>query len=152
VRASPGELKAIRSSLMKLKGLSWGTPGLKVKGRFLARLKEDGESLVLRIGFRQRERLMRTTPEVFYLTDHYLNYPAVLVRLPKIAREVLAGVVEDAWREVAPEELVGVHDAARRVRPRRQTRVRRSALPSNNRTHGPVAGRPNKEWPDAGEA
>lgn len=82
-------------------GLSWGTPGLKVKGRFLARLKEDGETLVLRIGLLEREKLMAKSPGVFYVTDHYLNYPAVLIRLPKIRKDVLGRLLKEAWRQVA---------------------------------------------------
>jgi hypothetical protein len=87
-------------------GMSWGTPGLKVKGRFLARLKEDGESLVLRMGLLEREQLMENAPEVFYVTDHYLNYPAVLVRLPKADKALLGMVLEESWRQVAPARLV----------------------------------------------
>lgn len=86
-------------------GLSYGTPGFKVKGRFLARLKEDGESLVLRIGFLEREALMARAPDVFYITDHYLNYPAVLIRLPRIHKDALRRVLEEAWREAAPASL-----------------------------------------------
>ncbi len=101
-------------------GRSWGTPGLKVKGRFLARLKEDGESLVLRIGFETRERLMTREPDVFYVTDHYLNYPAVLVRLPRVRRAALARLLEEAWTEVAPERLVAERAAgAKAARSRR---------------------------------
>jgi hypothetical protein len=86
-------------------GLSYGTPGFKVKGRFLARLKEDGETLVLRIGFSEREALMTSFPEVFHITDHYLNYPAVLIRLPKVRKDALRRVVDEAWRQVAPASL-----------------------------------------------
>lgn len=81
-------------------GTSWGTPGLKVKGRFLARLKEDGETLVLRIGFARREELMTREPAVFYVTDHYLQYPAVLIRLPKVRKDVLTSLLKEAWAEV----------------------------------------------------
>lgn len=86
-------------------GMSYGTPGFKIKGRFLARLKEDGESLVLRIGFLEREALMTSAPDIFYITDHYANYPAVLIRLPKIRKDLLARVLEEAWREIAPTSL-----------------------------------------------
>src|SRR4051812_22771036 len=82
-------------------GLSWGTPGLKVKGRFLARMKEDGESLVLRMDMLQRERLMKKEPQTFYITDHYAGYPAVLVRLAKVKKDAMRRIVEDAWRYVA---------------------------------------------------
>lgn len=87
-------------------GTSWGTPGLKVSGRFLARLKEDGESLVLRISFEERERLMARAPRVFYLTDHYQNYPAVLIHLAKVREGVLKRLLKDAWGEVAGERLL----------------------------------------------
>jgi hypothetical protein len=86
---------------------SWGTPGLKLEGRFLARLKEDGQSLVLRIGFPMRERLMKASPEVFYITDHYAGYPAVLVRLPKVRKATLRRLLREAWSEVAAELPLG---------------------------------------------
>ena len=81
-------------------GFSWGTPGLKVKGKFLARLKEDGESLVLRIGFLEREELLAKAPDVFYITDHYLSYPAVLIHLSKVRKDDLRRLLEKAWQGV----------------------------------------------------
>ena len=99
--------------------MSWGTPGLKLKGRFLARLKEDGESLVLRIGFQTRDRLMRASPDVFYITDHYAGYPAVLVRLPKVRKRILQGLLREAWSEVASELPLGESRLRRRSGPKR---------------------------------
>jgi hypothetical protein len=99
--------------------MSWGTPGLKLKGRFLARLKEDGESLVLRIGFQTRDRLMRASPAVFYITDHYAGYPAVLVRLPKVRKRILQGLLREAWSEVASELRLGESRLRRRSGPKR---------------------------------
>jgi len=85
---------------------SYGTPALKVRGKLLVRLKEDGKTLVLRVTFAERERLLAAAPDVFYLTDHYLNYPAVLVRLPLIEREFMRELLAEAWRFVAPPALV----------------------------------------------
>ena len=84
---------------------SYGTPSFKVAGKFMARLKEDGESLAVRIGFPAREARMRAEPEVFYITDHYLNYPAMLVHLSKVRRETLREVLEEAWQFSAPARL-----------------------------------------------
>jgi hypothetical protein len=95
-------------------GTSYGTPSLKAKGRFMARLKEDGETLAIRATFADRDALLQLDPDVFYLTDHYLNYEAVLVRLPKVRHDVLARVVENAWRMLAPKKRVAAHDAARK--------------------------------------
>ena len=40
---------------------------------------------------------MKADPETFYITDHYLNYPYMLVRLSKVSREDLRELLEDAW-------------------------------------------------------
>jgi hypothetical protein len=86
---------------------SYGTPALKVGGKLMARLWEDGQTLVLvRIGFDQRELLMDVEPEVFFLTPHYQDYPSVLVRLPKAEPAMIEGLLEQIWREVAPRRLV----------------------------------------------
>ena len=86
--------------------LSYGTPALKINGKLIARLKEDGESLVIRIGFLERQALMESDPAVFYITDHYLNYPAMLVRLSKVRRDRMRRLLEDAWARLAPKRLV----------------------------------------------
>jgi hypothetical protein len=86
---------------------SYRTPALKVGGKLMARLKEDGQTLVLvRIGFDQRELLMEVEPAVFFLTPHYQDYPSVLARLPDAAPSMLEGLLEQIWREVAPRKLV----------------------------------------------
>jgi hypothetical protein len=86
-------------------GTSYGTPALKVKGKLLARLKEDGASVVFRVTFDERDLLMQTKPKVFFITDHYLGYPAVLLRLGAASRKEAADIVEMAWRFVAPKRM-----------------------------------------------
>jgi hypothetical protein len=54
-------------------------PALKVDGKGFARLHEDGDSLVLRVSFVDRDLLLRRLPKVVYITDHYRNYPAMTV-------------------------------------------------------------------------
>jgi hypothetical protein len=92
-------------------GTSYGTPAFRVRGKLFARLWEDGETLVVKVGFDAREILLRTAPETFFTTDHYAGYPSVLVRLPAVEREVLASVLEEAWRTNAPKRLAAAHDA-----------------------------------------
>ena len=52
-------------------GTSYGTTAFKVKGKLIARLREDGDSLVVRIDLLKREILMNAEPETFYITEHY---------------------------------------------------------------------------------
>jgi hypothetical protein len=92
---------------------SYGTPALKVDGKLLSRLKEDGETLVLRMDFVNRDLLLRAEPDLFFLTDHYLNYPSILVRLTQVTQTRMAELLEDAWRLVAPRRVPGAPKSAR---------------------------------------
>jgi hypothetical protein len=92
---------------------SYGTPALKLRKRLLARLKEDGETLVLRIGIDEREMLMEAAPEAFFITEHYRNYPSVLVRLAKVHPKTLERLLEQAWREAAPKRFLSGHGERR---------------------------------------
>ena len=66
-------------------GTSWGTPAIKARGHLLARLKEDGESVVFMVeDLDEQQMLCETRPATFYITDHYRGYPAVVARLAKL--------------------------------------------------------------------
>jgi hypothetical protein len=80
-----------------IESTSYGTPALKVDGKLLVRLKEDGETLVLRMDFVNRDLLLRAEPDLFFLTDHYLNYTSILLRLTHVTEPRLKELLEDAW-------------------------------------------------------
>ena len=90
---------------------AYGAPALKVSGKLLAcvpahRSAEPG-SLVVRVGFDDRAELLAAAPDVYYVTDHYLNYSAVLVRLSRVSPDVLRDLLGMAHKFVTA-------DAARR--------------------------------------
>lgn len=70
-----------------------------------------GESMVIKTSFVVRDHLMHAQPNVFYLTDHYREYPSVLIRLAAADADQVQELVESAWRELAPKKLVAEHDA-----------------------------------------
>ena len=93
---------------------SYGTPAIKVKGKLLARLRSEAEGgLAIHCEMLDREMLMAADPEVFYITDHYADYPMVLINLSKIRWEAMPGLLEQAWRMVAPRTLIKSYDAER---------------------------------------
>ena len=92
-------------------GTSWGTPALKVKDKFLCRMRTNPDALVLRvIHMGEREALLQGDPDTFFITPHYDGYPAVLVDLEKIDLAELAELLEDAWRLQAPKRLIAAYD------------------------------------------
>lgn len=100
---------------------SYGTPALKVRGKLLARLHQSLDCLVLRADYLDRQILMQVAPDVYFLTDHYQDYPWILVRLAQIEDRALPELIERSWRLVAPKALQAQYDAspARAARPRR---------------------------------
>ena len=83
---------------------AYGSPALKVNGKLLAcvsahRSAEPG-SLAVRVGFDDRAELLAADPDVYYVTDHYLNYTAVLVRLSRVTPDVLRDLLGMAHKFV----------------------------------------------------
>ena len=93
---------------------SYGTPAFKVKGKLFARQHQDGESLVIAVDFAAREEMMNAAPEKFYLTDHYLNYPWMLVRMKQVNKDELRDLLMGAWRRVAGKTLASAQELKRK--------------------------------------
>ena len=81
-----------------------GSPALKVRGKLLACMavhrSAEPESLALRVDFDVRAGLLAEAPETYYLTEHYLDHPVVLVRLSQVRIEQLRDLLGAAWRFV----------------------------------------------------
>jgi hypothetical protein len=92
-------------------GLSSGTPVLRVKGKFMAHLQQDDDSLLIRIDYLKRDILLNADPKTFYVTDFYRCYPMILVRLSAVDRKTLSDLLEQAWRLTAPKRLVETFDS-----------------------------------------
>jgi hypothetical protein len=92
-------------------GTSYGTPSLKVRDKFICRLRTNPDALVVRvIDLEDRDALVRGNPDAFFITPHYQEYPYVLVRLEAVDPVELGELVEDAWRTQAPKRLQAEHD------------------------------------------
>ena len=83
-RSTPITLDIVRRLALAFpgveEGLSYGTPGFRVRGKFLARMREDGDTLVVKCGDDERD-----PPD-------------------------LHDVLEEAWRRQAPKRLVQEYD------------------------------------------
>ena len=66
-------------------GASYGTPAWRAKGKLLARLHQDGSSIVLKVGNATRDHLLRADPDTFFVTEHYAGYPTVLAHLDRLS-------------------------------------------------------------------
>jgi hypothetical protein len=84
--------------------MTWGADAVKVHGKLLAcraiHKSAEPNSIVVKIPIDQREELIAAEPDVYYLTEHYVNYPSVLVRLSKINRDALRDLLGMAQRSM----------------------------------------------------
>ena len=57
------------------------------------------------------EALTQGEPETFYITDHYRDWPLVLIRLERVDPVELEELLIEAWRMKAPKRLRQTYDA-----------------------------------------
>ena len=83
----------------------YGAPALNVRGHMFACMAShksaEPNTLVVLVGFDLRAELIAADPGTYYLQDHYVNYPSVLVRLSRIPRDALRDVLLKRWRFMA---------------------------------------------------
>ena len=87
-------------------GTSYGTPALHVRKKLLARLREDAETVAVRVDFLDRDMLLEADPSAFFLTDHYRAHPWILFQLDRVRHASALEVLERAWLQAAPRRLV----------------------------------------------
>jgi hypothetical protein len=84
---------------------TYGSPSLKVHGKMFACLaihrSAEPDTLAVRIAFGQRDEMIAADPGTYYLTDHYVNYPVVLVRLSRVHPDALRELLLMGWRFVS---------------------------------------------------
>jgi hypothetical protein len=103
-------LPAIRRIVAALPGIeegtSYGTPAWRSCGKLLARLHQDGTSIVLKVGNETRDHLLHADPETFFVTDHYIGYPMVLARLDRLSaadlKKLLLRAMETKRKSLSP--------------------------------------------------
>ncbi len=76
-----------------------------MRKKLFARLREDDETLVLFTDPDEREALLQSDDDTFFITPHYEDYPMILVRLSTVDPTELAELLTESWRQRAPKRL-----------------------------------------------
>jgi hypothetical protein len=84
---------------------TYGQPALKVRGKMFVCIAShksaEPNTLVVMMDFADRDALIEDDPGTYYLKDHYVNYPCVLVRLSRIHPDAIRDLVIGAHRFVS---------------------------------------------------
>ncbi len=103
------DFKLVESIGRKLPGVevttTWGTPTLKVRGKMFVCIAShksaEANTLVVMMDFAAWDALLEDDPDTYYLKEHYVNYPCVLVRLSRVRADALRDLVAGAHRFVS---------------------------------------------------
>jgi hypothetical protein len=109
---TPLTFETVQEIALGLKGVqpgtAYGAPALKVNGNTLANVpvnkSAEPNCAVVHIDFDLRGSLIKSKPEVYYVTDHYEAYPTVLVRLSSISRGELRELLGLSWNFVSAKK------------------------------------------------
>ena len=118
-------VRAIAKALPDVEeGTAYGTPAIKLRGHLLACIAShksaEPNTLVIRVSFDQRDAMIADDPDTYYLKDHYVGYPCVLVRLARIHPDALRDLLHAGWRFV--DERTPTRARRRAARPRKPAR------------------------------
>src|SRR6266852_8506691 len=84
---------------------AWGQPALKVRGKMFVCIAShksaEPNTLAVMMDFADRDALIEEEPGTYYLKEHYLNYPCVLVRLSRVRADALRDLITGAHRFVS---------------------------------------------------
>lgn len=98
-------LRKAAAGLPEVEESTWfGTPSMKVRDKSFCRVK-DPDTVVVMVDLEEKEMLLEAAPDIYFETDHYKGWPAMLVRVRAISDEELAHRLRKAWLEKAPKRL-----------------------------------------------
>jgi hypothetical protein len=111
---TPAEVAAIALSFPgAVAGTTHGRPSFYIGKRFFTWVRAEVNSLVAHLdSIDERDMLIESDPALFHITEHYRNYPIVLVRLEKADRELVRAFLTRRFRAIAPKKLLRAFDAA----------------------------------------
>jgi hypothetical protein len=105
---TPAQFKKIAGSFPEAnEKSSYGNPAFFVAKKFFTRYRKDDNSVVFIVdGIDTRDMMLELDPKTYHITDHYKDYPAVLVRMERITPDELKLMLERRWRHIAPKKLI----------------------------------------------
>ena len=91
----------------------YGQPSYKIEKKFFVRLRSEDASIVWMVdSIDERDALIEMDPKTYFITDHYKNYPSVLVRISRLNEAMLRKMLERRWRAIAPKKLLKAQEEA----------------------------------------
>ena len=77
-------------------------PSVFIHDRFLAKTHKKEDAVTMQVGsMEMRDMMLEAEPDLFYITDHYRNFPFVLARLKALTKTSFKAMLEGRARQLA---------------------------------------------------
>lgn len=115
IKFNPADFDPIRKVALTFPGAEESvshenTPSIKVNGKLLCRLHDDGQFIPIRIGFEYRDEYIEKYPDIFHVPAHFKNYPYICMWVPQSNTKLLKEIVEVAWKQLATKKQLKERD------------------------------------------
>jgi len=94
------DFDTVRKLARELGEVKESSDAIRAGGRLMAWIPPhktlEAGTLAVQVGIEERDELIAAAPEIYFLIDHYLNYPTVLVRLERIPPDALKDLLRMA--------------------------------------------------------
>jgi hypothetical protein len=105
-------MQFMRSVLLRLPGVTekmcFDDPAFYANKKIFANVKLKDQLVALHT--LERERWMTADPDTFFITNHYLNYKYMLVRLESVSPDDLKVLLMTAWRNSATKTQIKIYE------------------------------------------
>src|ERR1700749_2962777 len=97
---------------------SYGNPSIFIAKKFFTRWRKEEDSIVWIVdSIDERDHLLEIDPKTYFITDHYKDYPSVLVRMARIDTAMAQKLLDRRWRAIAPKKLIREMDEKAAAKP-----------------------------------
>ncbi len=137
MRAATGKARGVSAAQMRkialsfpeaLEKPSYGKPSFFIAKKFFTRWRNEDNSIVLIVdSMDTRDMMLELDPRTYFITDHYRDYPGVLVRAGRVTPDELKAMLERRFRQIAPKKLLKAMDADGARAPENNSRSRGAA-------------------------
>jgi len=89
------------------------TPSIKVRGKLMCRLHDNGEFIPIHLDFDHHEKFLESYPEIFHIPDHFKNYPYICMWIHTYNQKLLKEILELSWRGLASKKQISEWESAK---------------------------------------
>lgn len=82
------------------------TPSIKVRGKLMCRLHENGEFFAIHFDLDKRDEYLESYPEIFHLPNHYKPYPYICMWTHSYNKKLLSEILELSWKALASKKQI----------------------------------------------